>query len=166
RFADDFKPIKVIGVGGFGCVFEAENKLEEFRYAVKRIALKENSSDKEVRDALKEVRAMARFDHSNIVRYYGSWIERPPPGWQSYCNDKKRNIHEMNYWFHDISQPCLLLERYIDLFQLCRSSLADWLKKNPQSRDPAQMRSWFTQVVEAIAYIHEKNFIHRDLKAS
>ncbi|GMT09811.1 hypothetical protein PFISCL1PPCAC_1108, partial [Pristionchus fissidentatus] len=132
------------------------------------ITVSYSSSDKEVRDALKEVRAMARFDHSNIVRYYGSWIERPPPGWQARTDLEMVEIFQQQNQSGISLIPPLThnsLFLYIHM-QLCRSSLADWLKKNPQSRDPAQMRSWFTQVVEAIAYIHEKNFIHRDLKPS
>lgn len=30
----------------------------------------------------REVKALAKLDHSGIVRYYQSWFECPPPGWQ------------------------------------------------------------------------------------
>lgn len=31
---------------------------------------------------LREARALARLEHIGIVRYFQSWIEEPPPGWQ------------------------------------------------------------------------------------
>ena len=38
-------------------------------------------TDQSERDrVLKEVRALAKMDHKNIVRYRNSWIETPPEG--------------------------------------------------------------------------------------
>ena len=31
---------------------------------------------------MREVKALAKLDHPGIVRYYQSWLECPPPGWQ------------------------------------------------------------------------------------
>ncbi|GMS78220.1 hypothetical protein PENTCL1PPCAC_395, partial [Pristionchus entomophagus] len=72
--------IKIIGGDSFGCVFEAEFKLIEMKYAVKRIPLKRR--DAAVKKALNEVKALASFEHKGIVRYHNSWIEEPPSGWQ------------------------------------------------------------------------------------
>ncbi|GMT25708.1 hypothetical protein PFISCL1PPCAC_17005, partial [Pristionchus fissidentatus] len=48
---------------------------------------------------------------------------------------------------------------------LCVSSLKDWLANNQDKpRKLTQMKSWFNQMVEAVAYIHEAGIIHRDLK--
>ncbi|GMR38642.1 hypothetical protein PMAYCL1PPCAC_08837, partial [Pristionchus mayeri] len=79
-FRSKFTPIKILGQGGFGCIFEAENKLDKWRYAVKRIPLRGKKHD--VNKAMEEVCALASFDHPSIVRYNDSWKEEPPEGWQ------------------------------------------------------------------------------------
>ncbi|GMS86382.1 hypothetical protein PENTCL1PPCAC_8558, partial [Pristionchus entomophagus] len=50
--------------------------------------------------------------------------------------------------------------------QTCKCTLASWLKNNNTnaSRPIPRMKSWFKKMVSAVAYIHEKNLIHRDLK--
>lgn len=39
RYLTDFSPIQCLGKGGFGIVFEAQNKIDDCNYAVKRITL-------------------------------------------------------------------------------------------------------------------------------
>jgi serine/threonine protein kinase len=39
RFLTDFVPIHYLGKGGFGVVFEAQNKIDDCNYAIKRIPL-------------------------------------------------------------------------------------------------------------------------------
>ncbi len=80
RYLQDFEPVRCLGKGGFGVVFESKNKLDDHRYAVKRIRLPQVEARK--RKVMKEVRVLAKLDHKNIVRYYNTWMERPPPGWQ------------------------------------------------------------------------------------
>ncbi|VDP03303.1 unnamed protein product [Heligmosomoides polygyrus] len=76
-----FEPVKLLGHGGFGVVFEARNRLDECPYAIKRIAR-----------VLREVRAMAKLDHPGIIRYYHTWIERPPDGWQVHIISTSNSI--------------------------------------------------------------------------
>ncbi|PAV79401.1 hypothetical protein WR25_20629 isoform B [Diploscapter pachys] len=80
KFLTEFEPVKLLGHGGFGLVFEAINHLDTAHYAVKRIAVAKNKND--IERVLREVRAMAKLDHPNIIRYHYNWIEEPPPGWQ------------------------------------------------------------------------------------
>ncbi|GMT25701.1 hypothetical protein PFISCL1PPCAC_16998, partial [Pristionchus fissidentatus] len=142
KFADDFILIREIGSGAFGRVFEAQNILDKWKYAVKRIALPGKSSEDKVQEKLREVHSMAKFDHPNIVRYYGSWIERPP---------------QVPFQEHNVYL-------YIQM-QHCNHSLEDWLRENEQQpRNQERMRDLFKQLVEAVAYIHSKGVIHRDLK--
>lgn len=31
---------------------------------------------------MREVKALAKLDHKNIIRYFSSWVEHPPLGWE------------------------------------------------------------------------------------
>ncbi|VVC32390.1 Hypothetical protein CINCED_3A017374 [Cinara cedri] len=80
RYLQDFEPIHCLGKGGFGIVFEARNKIDDCHYAIKRIPL---PSQEESRNrVLREVKALAKLDHQHIVRYFNTWLEEPPRGWQ------------------------------------------------------------------------------------
>lgn len=80
RFLNDFDLVQCLGKGGFGVVFEVKNKLDDCRYAIKRILLPTKKESRE--RVLREVKTLANCEHRNIVRYFHSWIETPPPGWQ------------------------------------------------------------------------------------
>ncbi|XP_075732398.1 eukaryotic translation initiation factor 2-alpha kinase 3 isoform X3 [Rhipicephalus microplus] len=85
RYLADFEPVRCLGKGGFGLVLESRNKLDDCTYAVKRICLPNNP---EARDkVMREAKALAKLDHSGIVRYYNAWLESPPPGWQEHQDD-------------------------------------------------------------------------------
>ncbi|KPI94292.1 Eukaryotic translation initiation factor 2-alpha kinase 3 [Papilio xuthus] len=80
RYENDFTPLRCLGQGGFGVVFEARNNIDHCSYAVKRITLPKRQSKRE--RVLREVRALAKLEHENIVRYFNAWLEEPPPEWQ------------------------------------------------------------------------------------
>ncbi|GMT25942.1 hypothetical protein PFISCL1PPCAC_17239, partial [Pristionchus fissidentatus] len=162
RFADDFEAIKVIGRGAFGCVFEAKNVLEAKNYAIKRIELPSCSDEGKL---LMEMRVMAHLDHPNIVRYYTSWIERPPPRYQvNHSTSSEMENLSRSHTLIPFSDNCAFI--YIQM-QLCTHSLEDWLRNTHEiPRDPARIKSIFKELVDAVAYMHDKGFIHRDLKPS
>ncbi|KAK8379865.1 hypothetical protein O3P69_019694 [Scylla paramamosain] len=77
RYLTDFEPVQRLARGGLGVVCQVRNKLDENEYAVKRINLPTNKSSAE--RVKREVRALAKFNHANIVvRCYNSWPETPP----------------------------------------------------------------------------------------
>eukprot|EP00095_Tigriopus_kingsejongensis_P010151 maker-scaffold575_size133042-snap-gene-0.27 protein:Tk10151 transcript:maker-scaffold575_size133042-snap-gene-0.27-mRNA-1 annotation:"eukaryotic translation initiation factor 2-alpha kinase isoform x1" len=92
RYLSDFEPVQCLGKGGFGVVFEAKNKLDDNRYAVKRIRLPK--SDQAKKKVMREVKFLAKLDHRNIVRYYNTWIESPPPGWQE-AQDRNWRLEDL-----------------------------------------------------------------------
>ncbi|KAJ1326306.1 eukaryotic translation initiation factor 2-alpha kinase 3 [Microdochium nivale] len=79
-----FQEMSFLGKGGFGSVFKCWNRFDNTMYAVKKIPLSprlsksfcEGGHDR-LDKLLREVRALATFDHSNIVRYHATWIEEP-----------------------------------------------------------------------------------------
>ncbi|XP_016972329.1 eukaryotic translation initiation factor 2-alpha kinase isoform X1 [Drosophila rhopaloa] len=93
RFQSDFELMQCLGRGGFGVVFEAKNKLDENRYAIKRITLPNKDSSRQ--RVLREARTLASCEHHNIVRYFHSWTETPPTGWQEE-EDRKLLAHELS----------------------------------------------------------------------
>jgi len=90
RFLSDFQPVQCLGRGGFGVVFECKNKYDDIHYAVKRITLP--GSEENRKKVKREVKLHAKLDHRNVVRYYSTWEETPPVGWQE-TNDS---------WFADM----------------------------------------------------------------
>jgi translation initiation factor 2-alpha kinase 3 len=82
RYAREFSEFEIVGKGGYGKVFKAKHKLDGFFYAVKRIPvsstklakIQQDGSD-ELESMLQEVRSLARFDHTNVVRYHNAWLE-------------------------------------------------------------------------------------------
>lgn len=80
RYLTDFEPVDCLGKGGYGVVFEAKNKIDDCNYAIKRIALPNSQYSRE--RVMREVKALAKLDHHNIVRYFNAWLECPPAGWQ------------------------------------------------------------------------------------
>jgi len=82
HYAKNFVQLDVVGKGGYGKVFKVQHRLDNFLYAVKRITISparlqrmHENGPKEMEKLLEEVRALARFDHGNIVRYHNAWLE-------------------------------------------------------------------------------------------
>ena len=82
RYKAEFCELKRLGKGGFGTVYHVKNFVDNQDYAVKKIPLDpkrmkqwQTSGTKEVEALLKEIRTLARLEHTNIVRYYSAWIE-------------------------------------------------------------------------------------------
>ncbi|XP_066429058.1 eukaryotic translation initiation factor 2-alpha kinase 3 isoform X2 [Eleutherodactylus coqui] len=80
RYLTDFEPIRCLGRGGFGVVFEARNKVDDCNYAIKRIRLPNKKLARE--KVMREVKALAKLEHPGIVRYFNAWREEPPELWQ------------------------------------------------------------------------------------
>ena len=100
RYANEFEELGVLGKGGYGTVYRAQNKIDGQEYAIKKVRLRHLDKDlnqassvssfmstspqtstsllaKSLDDRLvREVQTFARIsNHPNVVRYYAAWIE-------------------------------------------------------------------------------------------
>jgi translation initiation factor 2-alpha kinase 3 len=82
RYLRDFVEVQMIGKGGYGKVYHVQHRLDGSNYAVKKINLNshrlrriQERGQAELDSLLNELRMLAKFDHPNIVRYYGGWLE-------------------------------------------------------------------------------------------
>ncbi|OQD75214.1 hypothetical protein PENDEC_c008G07196 [Penicillium decumbens] len=83
RYAVEFSERKVLGRGSFGEVYHVTNHIDGQEYAVKKIPLSQRRLDQlqyggqnQLETIMKEIRTLARLEHTNIVRYYGAWVEQ------------------------------------------------------------------------------------------
>ena len=52
-------------------------------------------SEQRKQKVMREVKALAKLEHTGIVRYYQSWFESPPPGWQEQLDKDYRDMFSM-----------------------------------------------------------------------
>ncbi|KAJ5265661.1 hypothetical protein N7524_006679 [Penicillium chrysogenum] len=91
RYSVEFQELKILGRGSFGEVYHVTNHIDGQDYAVKKIPLSQRRLEQlqfggqnQLEVIMKEIRTLARLEHTNIVRYYGAWVEQahhshPPP---------------------------------------------------------------------------------------
>ncbi|PPQ64064.1 hypothetical protein CVT24_008877 [Panaeolus cyanescens] len=72
RWKEEWEELELLGRGAFGSVVKARMTLDGRIYAVKKVRLRTMQKDAKI---FREVRALSRLSHRNIVRYYTTWIE-------------------------------------------------------------------------------------------
>ncbi|XP_037637686.1 interferon-induced, double-stranded RNA-activated protein kinase-like isoform X2 [Sebastes umbrosus] len=158
RFTSEFDSIVCLGKGAFGRVYKAQQKLLKKNYAVKVVRCKE------IKKALREVRALSDLHDSNIVRYYTCWLEDSGYQWDNADDggsSSQSSIESSMKYLYIQMELCdtKTLRVWIDEknTQNVKKSLRD-SKRRDESLTIAQ------QMVSAVEYIHSKMLIHRDLK--
>eukprot|EP00080_Pristionchus_pacificus_P021474 PDM81494.1 protein kinase [Pristionchus pacificus] len=118
--------------------------------------------------ALRETQAMTDLNECDrIVRMHETWTEKPPEGWQYNVDLATLKTVEQNKFVSKMRETMTHRETFLYIrMELCKYSLRDWIDENTtvESRNLPRMKMWFHQVVTAVAFLQQKNFIHRDLK--
>ncbi|KAK2853065.1 hypothetical protein Q7C36_008266 [Tachysurus vachellii] len=149
RFLEEFDTISRIGKGGYGRVFKARRKLEDAIYAVKIVTFTEK--------ACREVQALSRLCHANIVRYHSSWTEE---------TEYRDETSDTSSGSHSGSGSEFL---YIQMEFCDGETLYRWIDErndNPEKYATRRLEAAdiIKQVLEAVNYIHTHKLFHRDLK--
>jgi serine/threonine protein kinase len=89
RFEKTFDFVSKLGEGAYGCVERVKHKLDSIDYAIKKIKIHMEFNDNDSREArkqallhhpaMKEIEAIAKLSHKNIVGYKGCWVEAHDP---------------------------------------------------------------------------------------
>lgn len=85
-FDKDFKPVKVLGEGGFGKVLLARRRSNDIERAIKII----NKCDYEGNQYEREFKILKELNHPNVLKYYGSYQQKSKVYLVTeYCNGKE-----------------------------------------------------------------------------
>lgn len=166
RYSFDFIEMENIGYGGFGNVYKVYNKIDEKLYAIKKININELDKNKS-NYYLNEVRYLSKFNHSNIIRYYASWIELENNELENnrICDDNSNQEEHrlINEEYFDESKTPIML--YIQM-ELCQMTLETYINKRNYNNEEINFSfsiSIFKSIVGAICEIHQNNIIHCDI---
>ncbi|MFB8182790.1 protein kinase [Streptomyces sp. NPDC055966] len=135
--AGRYRPLRLLGRGGMGVVYEADDTQLDRRVAVKVLTAVEGlGEDNEAWDRfVREARALARIDHPGVVTLYDSLVQT------------------------GTGTPCLVMQL------LDGMSLADLMSAARRLPPPA-VCAVALGIVEALTAAHEAGVLHRDLKPS
>jgi len=126
-----------IGNGSYGNVLKVKSKITKKEYALKLISYGTLSREK---NAFREIECSKKFNHPNILQYYEHFFDNQQLNEQTKC--------------------------FYQIMELCKTNLSLWLISDEGiNRTDEMCVKMFNDIALGLKYIHEKGFIHRDLKS-
>ena len=132
---DDFEILQFLGSGAFGFVAKVRSKINKKIYAMKEMDFNKIKGEKEKELCLQEIAIHQKLDHPHIVKFY-------------------QNFKENN-------------SIYIIMEFLDNTDMKSFLKVHKELNKPIKEETiWniLLQSISALAYLHNINVIHRDIK--
>lgn len=128
---------KKLGEGRFGIVYAATHRITGERWVCKKVRKQIGTRGRRSEDVLREINSVASIDHPNIIK-----------------------VHE---YFEDADAVCQIMELCEggDLQELIDAAFH---KKTIQLYSEAFMKDVMRQTFQALACVHRKGLVHRDLK--
>ncbi|MFT6714654.1 MAG: tetratricopeptide (TPR) repeat protein [Planctomycetota bacterium] len=133
----DFKLLSVIGSGGMGCVWEAEETKLKRRVALK-VILPGFQIDSKIDLLEREARAGARLSHEGLVRVYG--------------HGETDGVHWIN---QELVQGGWTLRDFIDEMNSVQDLPEDYYRR---------VTTLGVQLARALGAAHDEGILHRDIK--
>jgi serine/threonine protein kinase len=144
-----YRIIRVLGHGGMGMVYEAEQDRPRRRVAIKVIN-PEIMSRSAMRRFHFEAETLGRLSHPSIARIFAAGTIEPADGSGAYGRDARATTSGggVLYFVMEFIPHARPITRYAD----------------ERSLDLDARLELFVHVCDAVHYGHQKGFIHRDLK--
>eukprot|EP00927_Polykrikos_kofoidii_P000047 TRINITY_DN10021_c0_g2_i1.p1 TRINITY_DN10021_c0_g2~~TRINITY_DN10021_c0_g2_i1.p1 ORF type:complete len:1886 (-),score=379.42 TRINITY_DN10021_c0_g2_i1:126-5783(-) len=184
RYEADFQEISSLGKDGFGAVTKVRHIVDRQVYVIKRIPLPTAKRSRE--RLLQESALLPQLTHLHIVRYYQAWteVERLPTGVVSStgaiaagsttstphvvrgraARGRRSAADATSHPRAQTPQEATCDSLFLQM-EFCEGgTLRDAIDRGELARDQSLVWKVFRQVLDALAYMHSRNLIHRDLK--
>jgi serine/threonine protein kinase/WD40 repeat protein len=156
---------RIIGSGGMGTVYLAEDKAIGQQVAIKVVRTEDSEyadimSRGQVAERFKqEARAVAKLDHLNILPLYRYGEEKTHNGLRSYMVMQYRPEGSLWGWLRRRAE----IEAQIETSATNMAELPPGLPTGwPLQKE--EVADYLSQAAAALQYAHDRNFIHRDVK--